>query len=59
MEGFDGRLKDDSPAIDAGSPELAPVVDVAGRARDDAPDIGAYEWRAFRHLPLVLRLGAP
>jgi hypothetical protein len=32
-----------SPAIDAGSADLAPKEDVEGRPRDAEPDIGAYE----------------
>jgi hypothetical protein len=41
-------LKEDSPAIDAGNPEIGLLhpTDFAGNSRisDEAPDIGAYEW---------------
>ena len=39
----DFRLAPDSPARDTGSPEAAPPSDIAGRARDGAPDRGAHE----------------
>lgn len=44
----DFRLCDGSPANDAADPELAPRVDIKGRARPvgDRPDIGAYEYEA-------------
>jgi hypothetical protein len=45
IDSFDGRLLAGSPAIDAGTTEGAPTVDVEGRPRDGRPDIGAYEWR--------------
>lgn len=40
---FDFRLQDNSPAIDAGIEERAPVIDIAGRARPQGRqvDIGA------------------
>ncbi len=37
------RLRDGSPAIDAGTPKGAPSVDLEGRKRDGKPDLGAYE----------------
>jgi hypothetical protein len=41
-------LKEDSPAIDSGKPEIGLLhpADFEGNSRisDDAPDIGAYEW---------------
>jgi hypothetical protein len=40
------RLTAGSPAIDAGSIEGAPAVDFDGRTRDEAPDMGAYEYGA-------------
>jgi hypothetical protein len=39
----DLHLLADSPAVDAGCPDLAPSDDAEGRPRDAAPDIGAYE----------------
>ena len=39
---FDLRLAPKSPAIEAGSPESAPAVDVEGRPRKAPIDIGAY-----------------
>jgi hypothetical protein len=41
----DFRLRDDSPAIDAGTPEDAPITDLAGngRACGGGVDLGAYE----------------
>ncbi len=43
-QNFDYRHKAGSPAIDAGSPNLAPVYDILGNTRDAQPDIGAYEY---------------
>jgi hypothetical protein len=42
----DFRLRKGSPAIDAGSPDLAPKTDIAGtpRPQGDAVDLGAYEY---------------
>ena len=37
------RLIEGSPAIDAGSPDLAPSTDYEGNPRLGAPDIGAIE----------------
>jgi len=59
IDAFDGRLIDESQAIDAGTPDLAPAVDLLGHTRDSTPDVGAYEWWNYVHLPLVLRLGRP
>ena len=41
---FDYHLEAASPAIDAGVAEGAPAFDIEGFARDDMPDIGAYEF---------------
>jgi predicted GH43/DUF377 family glycosyl hydrolase len=52
----DYHLKPGSPCIDAGTQAGAPAADIEGTARDDNPDMGAYEWTGFRiFLPLVLR----
>jgi hypothetical protein len=42
---YDLRLRDDSPAIDAGITELAPESDIQGtrRPQGDGVDVGAYE----------------
>jgi hypothetical protein len=37
------RLREGSPALNTGTPEGAPAVDVANSPRDGSPDIGAYE----------------
>ncbi len=53
---FDGHLRPDSPAIDAGLSAVAPPTDVEGHPRDPHPDIGAYEYRGSLsriYLPLV------
>ncbi len=42
----DYHLREGSPAIDAGSSEGAPAVDLENLPRDAHPDIGAYEYRA-------------
>jgi hypothetical protein len=39
----DLHLSPGSPAVDAGSADVAPSEDAEGRPRDSAPDIGAYE----------------
>ncbi len=42
---FDFRLKEGSSAIDSGSSDLSPMVDILQIPRDrDTPDIGAYEY---------------
>ncbi len=46
----DYRLRPTSPAINAGSTVGAPTVDLEGRARDDHPDIGAYEFSEPGHV---------
>jgi len=52
--GGDYRLGVGSPCIDKGTSAGAPVADIAGTARDAAPDIGAYEWTGFRiFLPMT------
>ncbi len=54
----DYHLQAGSPAIDAGSAEGAPAVDLENHPRDARPDIGAYEYRqaaAWLYLPLALR----
>jgi hypothetical protein len=48
MDAFDARLTSASPAIDRGTSEGAPRIDFTGAARDDQPDIGAYEFRKSR-----------
>lgn len=53
----DYHLQEGSPAIDAGSAEGAPTVDLENRPRDAQPDVGAYEfWRAssWLYLPMVV-----
>ncbi len=40
----DLRLRSGAPAVDAGSPDLAPADDIRGEPRDEVPDVGAYEW---------------
>ena len=42
--GLDLRLAPASPAIDAGNPEAATTHDIAGVARDEQPDVGAFEY---------------
>lgn len=46
LKAYDMRLKEGSPAIDAGSDELAPEIDFAkvSRKQGDAVDVGAYEY---------------
>jgi len=39
----DLRLKSTSPAINRGTPDLAPVTDIANKPRTDGVDLGAYE----------------
>jgi hypothetical protein len=39
----DMRLRDGSPAINAGDPANHPALDITGKARGSAPDAGAYE----------------
>lgn len=45
-DGFDLHLTADSPAIDAGSPDMAPALDrdAIPRPQGAEVDIGAYEW---------------
>jgi len=45
LESFDAHLLPGSPAINAGTIEGAPPDDFDSVARDDQPDIGAYESR--------------
>ncbi len=55
----DYHLQAGSPAIDAGTADGAPTVDLENRSRDARPDIGAYEfWQpaAMVHLPLVVKI---
>ncbi len=59
-EGGDYHLQEGSPAVDAGTADGAPDVDLENRSRDAHPDIGAYEFRpptARLYLPLVGRSG--
>ena len=46
-DGGDLRLKPDAAVVNAGSRDEAPSDDVLGAARDDQPDIGAYEVTSF------------
>ncbi len=41
---FDFRLKSSATAINTGSPDLAPLIDITQATRDATPDIGAYEY---------------
>jgi len=55
----DYHLQAGSPAVDAGTPDGAPTVDLENRPRDARPDIGASEYRqptSWLYLPLVARL---
>jgi hypothetical protein len=57
---YDFRLQDDSPAIDAGTPDGAPAEDIEGTLRDASPDMGAYEWAEggyFIYLPIIIKNG--
>ena len=40
------ELSPQSPAINRGTSQGAPLVDIDGLARDAQPDMGAYEWRS-------------
>jgi hypothetical protein len=40
-DGF--RLSADSPALGRGDPPWAPLLDLDGAVRGDAPDLGAYQ----------------
>jgi hypothetical protein len=51
---FDAHLRPGSPAIDAGTPDGAPTVDLDNHPRDAQPDIGAYEF-----LPAAVQLWLP
>jgi hypothetical protein len=39
----DLHLQPGSPCVNAGTPAGAPKIDFDGKARDDKPDIGAFE----------------
>lgn len=57
---YDFQLQEDSPAIDAGTPDGAPAEDIEGTLRDAIPDMGAYEWvqrNTMLFLPVVFRNG--
>jgi hypothetical protein len=41
---FDFHLTTGSPAIDVGSSQYAPALDSEGKARNGAPDAGAFEY---------------
>jgi hypothetical protein len=43
INSFDAHLLSNSLALDAGTPDGAPLDDFSGGARDSSPDIGAYE----------------
>ena len=47
-ENGDYHLQADSPCIDAGTPDGAPPDDLEGNPRDEAPDMGAYEFQGGR-----------
>jgi hypothetical protein len=49
-----GAIPANSPAAGQGDPAHAPAEDILGRARDGAPDIGAFEFTPGIYLPLVL-----
>jgi len=56
----DYHLQAGSPAVDAGTADGAPTVDLENRPRDARPDIGAYEFRgaaARLYMPLVAKVG--
>jgi parallel beta-helix repeat protein len=56
----DFHLQMDSPCIDAGNPTGAPALDIEGKPRDAAPDIGAYEWGQYLiFLPITVRNLSP
>ncbi len=53
----DYHLQAGSPAVDAGSVDGAPTVDLEDRSRDEPPDVGAYEYRQsslWLFLPLAV-----
>lgn len=43
IDDFDYQLQDDSPAVDAGIPDGAPLTDIEGNPRVGEVDMGAYE----------------
>jgi hypothetical protein len=45
INNFDAHLQSDSPAVNAGNPVGAPMVDLEGNPRQNNPDIGAYEYK--------------
>ncbi len=56
----DYHLRQDSPAVNSGTAEGAPTLDLEGRPRDAFPDLGAYEfWQAssWHYLPLITNGG--
>jgi hypothetical protein len=57
--GGDYRIQSESPCRNAGTPAGAPPDDLEGTLRDAWPDMGAYEWRGYVLLPLVLRNWGP
>jgi hypothetical protein len=43
IDDFDYHLQDDSPAVNSGNPDGAPITDIEGNPRVDEVDMGAYE----------------
>ena len=53
---YDYHLQADSPAIDTGTPNGAPLYDIEGTSRDATPDMGAYEAVGVRiYLPIIVK----
>ena len=50
------QLKGSSPAVGAGSSQLAPSIDITGKPRNGAIDLGAFQYRAAPLTPLLLLL---
>lgn len=52
--GFDLRLLETAPAVDAGSSAMAPLIDLnrISRPQGDAVDVGAFEWHDGSAVPV-------